>query len=333
MSAAVVITSYAVTKHLQGKNEVDSILRSDVGLKRIQTSTDFEGHPFYATYLKHDSNEYAGLFGKNLRSRAKHEAAKDLTHSKAFIKQQGNMPIYQLTIHNKDNLKVPSNSHAGEITADLLKDDDFKAGVSKSIADAKGQMHRSGQQQLFNSAERLLKKDPSTLTNKEKKTVYKALNLTLTFHSDNDIKVQNKFYSALKSKGYGALVDVNDNEFSSYHARRPMIVFDTSGLKVTAIRKLSEGEINRKNAVYNTERILKEIGDQTLGTAYTTAKSGASAAGRGLKHGVERLKQSPYPTQMTYPDQIKGSDALRKASKEAEDYTLELLRKNASKLV
>lgn len=61
------------------------------------------------------------------------------------------------------------------------------------------------------------------MTKSEKIVIYKALNLLLTNHNPQEVAVQNRFYSELKKKGYNALLDYNDKEYSSYHAKRPVI--------------------------------------------------------------------------------------------------------------
>lgn len=76
-------------------------------------------------------------------------------------------------------------------------------------------MKRPAQQILFKQAENALKKDPSVMTKGEKIAVYKALNLSLTNHNAQEIAAQDRFYSELKKKGYNALLDYNDKEYSS----------------------------------------------------------------------------------------------------------------------
>lgn len=61
------------------------------------------------------------------------------------------------------------------------------------------------------------------MTKSEKIAIYKALILSLTNHNPQEVATQNQFYSELKKKGYNALLDYNDKEYSSYHAKRPVI--------------------------------------------------------------------------------------------------------------
>ena len=126
-------------------------------------------------------------------------------------------------------------------------------------------MKRPLQQLLFNQAQKAMTKDPSKMSSSEKVAVYKALNLSLTFHNKEQIAVQNRFYSELKKKGYNALLDYNDKEFSSYHAKRPMIVFDMDSVKLQSVAETNPKIVNRLYTRYNAERISKEVLANTIG--------------------------------------------------------------------
>ena len=248
-----------------GKNEIDTILKTNTKMSRIQTSKEMEEFPFYATYKKHDVRMYEGLFGKNLKDRA--IAAAKASGDAEEITKAKNMEVYRVELKNTKGLKVPSDESAGKITAGLLKDKEFKENLRGSIEDSKSKMRRPSQQMLFKSAEKALDKHPQPgLDAKDKKNLYKALNLTLTNHNDQEVAMQKTFYDAMKKKGYGALVDTNDQEYSSYHAKRPMIVFDTKSTAVDNIHTLDEKRVNRLNKIYNTERYAKEAIEQTFGT-------------------------------------------------------------------
>jgi hypothetical protein len=259
-----------------GKNTVDTYLKTNVTLSRIQSNDTFENFAFYATYKRHDVNEYAGLFGKNLMNRADAAAKQaeklakktgldeDLQNAKELRDKADNMKIYQLKIGATKKLKIPSDENAGNVVGDLLKDADFRKNLSLSIDHSKEIMRRPTQQALFRDAQSILQKR-GTLTNTEKQTLYKALNLSLTNHNDYEIAAQNKFYGELKKRGYGALVDINDKEYSSYHAHRPMIIFDTDSVKLQSSAQMNQKTIERLNKVYNAERILKDIPANVIG--------------------------------------------------------------------
>ena len=248
-----------------GKNEVDTILKQNTKMSRIQTSKEMEEFPFYATYKKHDVEMYEGLFGKNLKSRAI-AAAKASGDAEELTKAKG-MEVYRVELKNTKGLKVPSEESAGNITAKLLNKGDFKENLKGSIDDSRAKMRRPSQQTLFNRADKALDKHPEPgLNSNDKKNLYKALNLTLTNHNDQEVAMQKTFYDAMKKKGYGALVDTNDQEYSSYHAKRPMIVFDTNSTAVDKVHTLNEKRVDKLYKKYNAERLAKESIEQTFGT-------------------------------------------------------------------
>lgn len=269
-----------------GKQYVDGILKKGTSFSRIQTSKEFNNFAFYATYKKSDSDKYMGLFGKNLVSRAAGEAkraekksnetgnAEDIAKAKELRTKADNMKVYQIKIESTKKLKVPSDENAGHITAKLLKEKDFKDNVIASIADSKEKMRRPQQQILFNQAQKALKKDPKRMSSSEKVAVYKALNLSLTNHNPQEIAAQNRFYGELKKKGYNALLDYNDKEYSSYHAKRPMIVFDTDSVKLQSVAETNPKVVDKMYKKYNSERVMKESVASTVGllSKYGTTK-------------------------------------------------------------
>lgn len=259
-----------------GRQYVDGYLSKGTTLSRIQTSENFENFAFYATYKKADSDKYMGLFGKNLVSRAnadakaKEKAAnasgseEDISEANAAREYANNIKVYQLKLEATKKLKVPSDENASDITASLLKDSDFRSNLDAAIADSKAKMRRPSQQLLFSQAENALKKDISKMSSADKVAVYKALNLSLTNHNEQEVAMQSKFYSELKKKGYNALLDYNDKDYSSYHAKRPMIVFDTDSVKLSSVTETNPKVVNELYKKYNAERIRKEVGANTI---------------------------------------------------------------------
>lgn len=262
---------------ITGRQYVDGYLKNGTTLSRIQTLKEFENHAFYATYKKSDSNKYMGLFGKNLTSRASYDARKaekkanisgnedDILNAKSLRDKANNMKVYQLKLESTKKLKIPSDENASDITANLLKEKEFKNNVLASIDDSKEKMRRPTQQLLFKQAHNALNKDPSKLTSSEKIAIYKALNLSLVNHNKQEIAAQNRFYGELKKKGYDALLDYNDKQYSSYHAKRPMIVFNTDAVSLRAVTETNPKVANKMYAKYNAERIIKEIPANTVG--------------------------------------------------------------------
>lgn len=261
-----------------GKQYVDGYLKQGTSFKRIQTAKDFENFAFYATYKKSDSDKYMGLFGKNLRDRANRDAVNaekqsnatgninDIARANELRERSNNMKVYQLSLEATKKLKVPSDENAAHITANLLKEKEFKDNVIASIQDSKEKMKRPQQQIIFKQAENALKNNPDRMSKSEKIAVYKALNLSLVNHNAQEVAAQDRFYGELKKKGYNALLDYNDKEYSSYHAKRPMIVFDTDSVKLQAVTETNPEVVNRLYRKYNAERIIKESVASSIGT-------------------------------------------------------------------
>jgi hypothetical protein len=270
MSTKVKYLVDSAKTQVTGKQYVDGYLKSGTTLARIQTSQNFENFAFYATYKKHDVDEYLGLFGKNLMSRAASDARnaekkaaasgseEDLKTAKELRDKADSTKVYQLKLEATKKLKIPSDENASDIVNKLLKEPDFKDNLVASITDSKEKMRRPTQQVLFKQAENALRKDPSKMTQPEKTAVYKAFNLSLVNHNVQEIAAQNRFYSELKKKGYNALLDYNDKQYSSYHAKRPMIVFDVESVKLQSVTEANPKVVNQLYKKYNAERIAKD---------------------------------------------------------------------------
>ena len=261
-----------------GKQYVDGYLKAGTTFSRIQTSKEFErGYAFYATYKKADVDKYMGLFGKNLSSRAAAEARSaekkaeasgseaDLTTAKQLRDRADSIKVYQVKLETAKKLKIPSDENAGDITAKLLNEPEFKSNLIASIQDSKEKMRRPSQQILFKQAQNALEKEPSKMIPSEKVAVYKALNLSLTYHNPQQVAAQDRFYGELKKKGYNAVLDYNDKQYSSYHAKRPMIVFDTDPIKLQSVTETNPKVVDRLYRKYNAERIAREVVENGIG--------------------------------------------------------------------
>lgn len=289
-----------VRTQITGRQYVDTCLKQGTNFARIQTSKDFEKFAFYATYNKKDMDKYIGLFGKNLTSRAKHDAKtaekeanasgneSDLLKAKELRDKANNIKVYQLKLESMKKLKVPSDENASHITANLLKEPDFKKNVAASIEDSKAKMKRPTQQILFKQAQNALNKDSSKMTKSEKVAVYKALNLSLVNHNPQEVAAQNRFYSELKKKGYNALLDYNDKDYSSYHAKRPMIVFDVDSVKLKSVTEANPKVVDKLYKKYNSERIIKEISANTIGYVSKLGHKSLSECDSYVRRKTER---------------------------------------------
>lgn len=263
---------------ITGKQYVDGYLSRGTEFSRIQSAPEFNrDFAFYATYKKADTNKYMGLFGKNLSSRADADAKRaektaeatgseeDILTAKQLRDRADSFKVYQVKLENTKKLKIPSDENASDITAKLLQEPDFRKNLESSIQYSKENMKRPSQQILFKQAQNALNKDPSKMIPSERVAVYKAFNLSLVFHNPDQVAAQDRFYGELKKKGYNAVLDYNDKQYSSYHAKRPMIVFDTEPIKLQAITETNPLVVDRLYRRYNTERIAKEVIENGFG--------------------------------------------------------------------
>ena len=211
-------------------------------MSRIQTASQYQkGYAYFATYEKSDINKYKGLFSKNLMRR-----------------NQGINDIHQLLLSSKTSMRIPHETKAASVFSNLVKDESFKNDLIKSISDSKTKMKRPNQQKLFKDALKILNGNTGKLTPKQTKMLYRAGNLTFTEHNPYQNNIQNKFYRSLRKMGYSAIEDINDKKYSSYHAKAPLIVFDSKNTIFKGSRILSSSEINKYNKIYSAERIVKE---------------------------------------------------------------------------
>ena len=176
------------------------------------------------------------MFGKNLKKRS-----------------SDNPQIYSVSLKCKKDLSIPSDETCQKVCGELLKDEAYRNNVIQSIEHTKKGFYRPTQQKVLNQALRDISKNKY-----DTKDVYHALNMTLVNHEGYENAVADAFYDELKRMGYTALIDVNDKKYSSYHAKEPVIVFDPTIVKLQAVSKLSDDEINRMYPIYNLERIGKE---------------------------------------------------------------------------
>lgn len=237
---------------INGQQRTDLVLKKNIEFSRIQTSPEFEQFAFYATHIQDDKDKYLGLFGDNLIRRSKYTS--DGTSGDG----EKNVKVYQVKIQAIKKLKMPSDENASDITNNLLRDKEFKNDLRTAIQQSKTQMRRPAQQELLKSSLKILNKD-ADLKETEKLTVYKALNLSLTYHDQTSLRVQDKFYGAMKQKGYSAILDYNDKVYSSYKAKQPVIVFDVSSVRASAVLEPSPKTISKLYSKYNRERLQREI--------------------------------------------------------------------------
>lgn len=87
------------------------------------------------------------------------------------------------------------------------------------------------------------------------------------------------YHYGVKGQKWNALLDYNDKEYSSYHAKRPMIVFDTDSVKLQAISETNPKVVDKLYKKYTAERAAKEAVASTLGLVSNYGTTKLSEAG------------------------------------------------------
>lgn len=174
---------------------------------------------FYGFVNKHDKDRYEGLYGKTLGA---------------------NGTVYRKAMRAAGDINVASPESARKVLKNIFDTDKQSFDVFKKNIDAMASVvpPTTKQGKLWRKAKRELD------SGKIGDNTYKAFNTTLVLHTKEQQPINDKFYSAMKKAGYGAIRDVNDKENSGYFAKNPLIVFDTDKIDVEGFTKLGNDHID-----------------------------------------------------------------------------------------
>lgn len=254
-------TAYVAYKHYD-KN-VDKVIKAGKELQNISNNSNRGvSDAFYFSMTGMDNAKYRGLYGDTLSARGK---------------------VYETKIGVNKSIKVASEKSAVNALSELVKED-------KSYA-------KNLETHLLNSQNRYgLKKQNDTIAKgldslqkgKIDDKVYKALNLSLVDHNlPTSSEVNKGFYEKLTSKGYGAILDVNDKELSGFRSSKPMIGFDVgSNVSVNRVKELGETEIKRSKNIAMADLTVKTYAP--AGAGYLASMGLVRAAGQQKTQRDER---------------------------------------------
>ena len=236
---------------------VDRIISSKTTLHRLTENSNVGVHDaFYAAYKKSDTDIYKNFFGRDA-----------LNDGKTF---------YNKAINIKDGgLKLASRKSAAKALSEMLTNDKtFAKDVADSISDVHSMMN------VYNSTEKQRRLYDKAIESLQKgvfdKNVYDAFNTNLVYHDPRQQKLNAKFYSFMKSKGYDAIKDINDFRYSDYNAKDPIIVFNKGKTVVSSVKELHMKEVNAAGIRIGARAAAKYIG--TYGASVAAAKVGVDTA-------------------------------------------------------
>lgn len=222
-----VAAAAAYIGYKQYDKRVDRMIKSGTVLQNI-SGRDNKGvsDAFYASMDKLDNTKYRGMYGSTI--------------------QKSGRKVYEAKIGVNSNLKIASEKSAVNALSELVKNDPQYAKTLRThLEDSVG---RYGLQ----SQEGTIKKGLSSLRKgKIDANVYNALNLSLVDHNlPTSSDINKGFYDKLKSKGYDAIIDINDKKLSGYGSKKPVIVFNgSSKLSVDKVTELGRQEIAKARKI------------------------------------------------------------------------------------
>lgn len=203
---------------------------------------------FYGFVNKHDKDRYEGLYGKTLGA---------------------NGPVYRKAMRAAGDINVASPESARKVLKNMFDTDKQSFDVFKKNIDAMASVvpPTTKQGKLWRKAKQELD------SGKIGDNTYKAFNTTLVLHTKEQQPINDKFYSAMKKAGYGAIRDVNDKENSGYFAKNPLIVFDTDKINVEGFTKLGNDHIDSMFAKEQGKIAAHTLANQygPIGAAFATS--------------------------------------------------------------
>ena len=189
----------------------------------------------YIAINKRDKIKYKGVYANHLSK---------LNETKAS--REKGLQVYNVTMKNKNEMRVASRKRAEDTFKQLyLNNEEFRKNLRE---DAK---HIGiGRVPFNNIRSKLMNGDK--LSNRDFKKAYDYFNADILMDRDidgNNNKNSNIFFNALRKQGINAIQDVNDQKYSGYRAKLPIITFDNSFEYTKKVLDNKEIKENHKKAL------------------------------------------------------------------------------------
>lgn len=239
--------AYVAYKHYDKVTDRVFEKGSEIG-RLTNNGSEPTNRAFYGFVNKHDKDRYEGLYGKTLGA---------------------NGPVYRKAMRAAGDINVASPESARKVLKNMFDTDKQSFDVFKKNVDAMASVipPTTKQGKLWRKAKQELD------SGKIGDNTYKAFNTTLVLHTKERQPINDKFYSAMKKAGYGAVRDVNDKENSGYFAKNPLIVFDTDKINVEGFTKLGNDHIDSMFAKEHGKIAAHTLANQygPIGAAFATS--------------------------------------------------------------
>ena len=245
MAAIAITAAIAYGGYKYYDKNVDKVIHSDKVIQRISpSSTMAVRDAFYFSMNRGDNTAYRGMYGAALK--------------------RNNANVFEKTYRVENAIKVASEKSAVKTLKEIASNDrkyvnDLRSHLENINSSMNAVNSNDKQMRVMRKGVEAIKKG------RINSDVYKALNLSLPHHNVNVNKV---FYDRLSSKGYNAIVDINDKYLSGYGARNPMIAFNAvNNVKANSLRALSVSEIRDNYKKFAIKNTIKQVTKATAETA------------------------------------------------------------------
>jgi hypothetical protein len=239
--------AYVAYKHYDKVTDRVFEKGSEIG-RLTNNGSEPTNRAFYGFVNKHDKDRYEGLYGKALGA---------------------NGPVYRKAMRAAGDINIASPESARKVLKNMFDTDKQSFDAFKKNIDAMASVvpPTTKQGKLWRKAKQEL--DSGRIGD----NTYKAFNTTLVLHTKEQQPINDKFYSAMKKAGYGAIRDVNDKENSGYFAKNPLIVFDTDKINVEGFTKLGNDHIDSMFAKEQGKIAAHTLANQygPIGAAFATS--------------------------------------------------------------
>lgn len=267
-------------------DNIGGIIPAGTSLTRVAANGNQGVHDaFFASLSKNkkDVRAYVGMYGSTLNG--------------------AGVTAYEKKIRLNDAIRVAGRKDAAKVVSDLFDNDkNFKDALLRRLRDDRFEAHSQGQLDLMKKFQKGLETGKM-----DKKVLYDYVNYSLVSRKSG---LSDKVYAALKDKGYGAIVDMNDRKYSGYNTKRPLIIFDNSKAVVESVKKLGKETIKEANEAAEKHIVKQETVKQMVNgllndagkMSLFTGVAAATAAGTttAMDKTVEKYRKEHPGTKMSY---------------------------------
>lgn len=200
-----------------GRNYSDSILEAGETIQTLSNDPNRleNGKAFYTAFNDSDKGKYLAMFGAD-----------------------ENGPKMKLQATVAKDIKIAGNKTASKVFKDLMDNDPEFREMFKQKVTFQDVMNTTDPKQVSNMGNIARKIDSVMHPLKSDYEKFNTFNLLYGdagqgndgFHDTYSQKMQDKFYEALKAKGYSGVNDVNDRRYSGFNTKAT-IIFDNDNFK------------------------------------------------------------------------------------------------------